>query len=683
MPKLSELIARVEDKVGMKLAVRFPNFKEKRKLYVPLFLGGLYFYGMVINSIRLGIESTFGEATPESIWTANPFTNIFAVFTPTGLAVTAVGVLLVCLITKKGYIWFSGYKFTKDPRGFDILPDATHGSSGFMSAKEMNAVLDCARVAELDGTVLGKYKASPALDDKYARYVSLKKSSALNDHTLVYGASGTGKSRGFVRPFILQTVKRRESLVLVDPKGEFYESMSEHIRGQGYTVKVFNLLDMESSDGFNVMGDIENDIALVAGIADVVIKNTSNGRDQPSDFWDKAELNLLMALIHYVQSQEVPGTSRLLPIEQRSLGAIYKMLSRESFADLETRFGKLDESHPAQGTYGIFKLAPRNLWGNIATGLGTRLTVFQNELVDKITAHNEIDLTLPGHQPCAYFCVIPDQENPYEFLSSLFFSTLFSRLTDYARRFGERGRLPVAVNVCLDEFCNIGDFGFKRLISTVRSRNINCQILVQGVSQLENRYPRNEWQEIVSNCDCQIYLGGNDNLTAKYISEKCGKITIAVKNNQMPLTPLFSPINSSTRPYSQTKSNTQRDLMQPDEVLRLPNEQSLVMLRGQKPLLLHKLVPEEFPGYAAIPPARIVDYVPAWRQASACSPDTPVAPPEAEPEPEMPKAPTAECTQYTIEEYAEPAPDVSADYGALETPNDEISPTGIQDEVCK
>jgi type IV secretion system protein VirD4 len=245
------------------------------------------------------------------------------------------------------------------------------------------------------------------------------------------------------------------------------------------------------------------------------------------------------------------------------------MLSRETFNDLEDRFARLPKNHPAQGTYGIFKLAPRNIWGNIATGLGTRLTVFQNELVDKITAHNEIDLTLPGQTPCAYFCVIPDQENPYEFLSSLFFSTLFSHLTDYARRHGVQGRLPVAVNTCLDEFCNIGDFGFKRLISTVRSRNINCQVLVQGVSQLENRYPRNEWQEIVSNCDVQIFLGTNDNLTAKYISEKCGKVTISVKNNQMPLTPLFSPVYSSTCPYSQTSSNTQRDLMQPDEVLRL------------------------------------------------------------------------------------------------------------------
>ena len=693
MRKPSELLSAFEKWLGEKASTKFPNLGAKLKKRWPLILVGGYFYGMIVNSIRLGISSTFGDGDPAvSIWTANPIKNLLAIFTPTGLAVSAVSFLLFCLITKKGYIWFSGYKYTRDPRGFDILPDATHGSSGFMTQKEMETVLDRRAIAELDGTILGKHKTNPKAPDKTSKYVALKKGTALNDHTLVYGASGTGKSRGFVRPFVLQTIKRQESLILVDPKGEFYESMSEHLREEGYIVKVFNLLDMENSDGFNVMSDIESDINLVASIADVVINNTSNGRDQPSDFWDKAELNLLMAMLHYVQSQQIPGTKKLLPMEQRSLGTIYKMLSRETFSDIEERFAKLPKDHPAQGTYGIFKLAPRNIWGNIATGLGTRLTVFQNELVDKITAFDEIDMTLPGQRKCAYFCVIPDQENPYEFLSSLFFSSLFARLTDYARRFGERGRLPVAVNVCLDEFCNIGDFGFKRLISTVRSRNINCQVMVQGVSQMENRYPRNEWQEIVANCDCQIFLGANDNLTAKYISEKCGKVTIAVQNNQMPLMPLFSPVYSSTRPYSQTKSNTQRDLMQPDEVLRLPNEQCIVMLRAQKPLLLYKIVPEEFPEFATMHTTRIVDYIPQWRrEPEPAPPQTP--PPEEPPVKTKNEAEADDDPQMSIQfdsepseapQYNEPQFDYSlaedepppSRYGALG--GDEVTPGSIR-----
>ena len=174
----------------------------------------------------------------------------------------------------------------------------------------------------------------------------------------------------------------------------------------------FNLLDMVNSDGWNVMADIETDKSLVQSMAEIIIRNTSNA------------------------------------------GAIYKMLAGDSFADIEQAMADLPNSHPAKAPYGIFRLANRQIWGNIAIGLGNRLGVFQNSLVDKITKHDEIDLELPGKKPCAYFCIISDSDSSLEFLSSLFFSTLFVRLTNYARRHGENGRLPVKVNVCLDEFCN-------------------------------------------------------------------------------------------------------------------------------------------------------------------------------------------------------------------------------------
>ena len=138
MFRLSAYIAKLEDRWGKKLGRLWEKHKGKWKLYLPLGLSGWYFYGMLINSIRLGTRATFnqtGEAV-DSIWVVNPFRNLLAVFSPTGLAVTLVGALLVCLIAKKGYIWFSGYKYIHDKRGFDILPDGTHGTSGFMSRKE-------------------------------------------------------------------------------------------------------------------------------------------------------------------------------------------------------------------------------------------------------------------------------------------------------------------------------------------------------------------------------------------------------------------------------------------------------------------------------------------------------------------------------------------------------------------
>ena len=647
MFRLSEKLARLEDRIsgrwGKKLDKFFDRHKGKWKFYLPVALCVWYFYGMLINSIHLGIQSTF-NATGEpvgSIWVANPLRNLLAVFTPTGLAVTGVSFLLFCHITKKGYIWFSGYKFTRDKRGFDIVAEGTHGTSGFMSKKEQQKILLTGSIDELSGTLLGKLKDTPDEDDKYAEYVTLRPDCGLTEHIMVYGSTGSGKTQGMVKPFILQCASKRskrESLICVDPKGEVYESMSSYLREQGYEVKMFNLLDMENSDAWNCLSGIETDKDLVQSIAEVIIKNTSNANER-QDFWEKAELNLLMALMHYVATQTIPGTNQLLPVQQRSLGAIYRLLSNESFADLERRFDALPKGHPALAPYGIFKLANRQIWGNIAIGLGNRLSVLQNPLVDKITSYNEIDLTLPGRKPCAYFCCISAQDSSLEFLSSLFFSQLFSRLIDYGRRHGEHGRLPIKVNVCLEEFCNIGKLpDFKKVLNFCRGSGIFCQLIVQSIPQLQDRYPKTEWEELIGCTDIQICLGCNDVDTATYISKKCGMVTIKVENNQMPLMPLFSPVYSSTRPYSQTKSNAQRALMLPDEVLRMDNRECLVLLRGQNPLKLYKIKPNEHPSFKYLHDVRIADYTPEWRRWEESAKPAASAPSPA-PQPETPAPP--------------------------------------------
>lgn len=180
MFRLSEKLAHLEDRISARWGKKLDRFLERRKgkwkLYIPLALFCWYFYGMLINSIRLGIESTFGgdPAAATTIWVVNPFSNWLAVFTPTGLGVTGFCFLMFCLLTKKGYIWFSGYKYIRDKRGFDILPDGTHGTSGFMSKKEQEKVLLTGPISELSGTILGKQKDDPDDADKYAEYVSLR-----------------------------------------------------------------------------------------------------------------------------------------------------------------------------------------------------------------------------------------------------------------------------------------------------------------------------------------------------------------------------------------------------------------------------------------------------------------------------------------------------------------------------
>jgi len=243
MPKLSEIIAKLESRAEKKPGKALSRYKGKIIKHIPLIAAAWYLYGMFINSIQLGITSTFGAPDEEirSIWVANPIRNFIAIFTPTGLVVTGICVLLFCLITKKGYIFFSGYKYKRDPRGFDILPDGTHGSSGFMSPKEMKLVINTGSIETAADTIIGKMKESPDGDDKYTKYLTVRKDAGLTDHTIVFGATGSGKSRGYVLPFIYQAARRRESIIVVDPKAEIYNKTSEYLRSAGYTIKVFNL----------------------------------------------------------------------------------------------------------------------------------------------------------------------------------------------------------------------------------------------------------------------------------------------------------------------------------------------------------------------------------------------------------------------------------------------------------
>lgn len=616
MSRPSLRFKRVRETVRNRWGSWLSRHRRKLPIYIPAGLIGWYFYGMFLNSLRMGIQATFhttGEAV-QSIWVWNPFRNWAAVFTSFGLSATAVIVLLICLITKRGYIWFSGYKFIHDARGFDILPDGTHGTSGFLTVKEMREFLSVGTVEENTAMLVGKYKRHADEPDQYALYVGHRMKPGDNNGLLCIGAPGSGKTRGFIIPFLLGCAERGESIFITDPKGELFEKLSRYFEDKGYYVKAVNFLDMEHSDGWNCLYGLDTERQLVQTVANTIIQNTSSPKEA-DDFWARAELNLLMALLHYVCNL-TDSNGNLLPIEQRSIGAVYRMLANDSINDINTKFAKLLPSHPAKGHFGLFLKAKETLWANIITGLGNRLSIYQNALVDKITSSNDVDLLLPGKRRCAYFVIISAQDSAYRFLSSLFFSLAIPQLSDYARLHCENGRLPVMVNFCLDEYCNIGYMErMADALNSIRGFNMSCQIVVQSLSQWQEKYPGKEWENQLATFDRTLYMGCNDMTSAKYISEKCGKITIAVTNNQMPLAPLFSPVYSTTRPYSQTKSNIQRDLMLPDEILRLERDKCIVLFQGHKPALLYKLTPENIPAYATLQPRRIIDYTPAWKLA--------------------------------------------------------------------
>ena len=310
-----------------------------------------------------------------------------------------------------------------------------------------------------------------------------------------------------------------ESVVVTDPKGELFENLAPYFREHGFYVKAVNFLDMAHSDGWNCLAGLEANPDLVTTVANTIIQNTS-GPKEADDFWSRAELNLLMALIHYVCNLK-DARGNLLPLEQRSLGDVYKILAYKSVNEINRILAELPPEHPAKGPHGLFLKARENLWGNIIIGLGNRLAVFQNPLVDKITRNHDVDLLLPGQKPCAYFVIISAQDSAYRFLSSLFFSLTFPQLSNYARLHG--GRLPVLTNFCLEEYLNIGYMeGISDVFNSIRGFNMSVQVAVQSLSQWQEKYPGKEWENQLGSFDMTLYMGCNDMTSAEYFAKKCG-----------------------------------------------------------------------------------------------------------------------------------------------------------------
>ena len=485
-------------------------------------------------------------------------------------------------------------------RNFEYSSKGTYGTSGFMSEKEMYNIFDVDSVKNNTGILLGTYKNKP---------IFLPHDTFMNKNVAVFGASGSMKSRAYVRNYIFQAARRGESLVITDPKSEMYEDMAVYLENQGYDVKVFNLVSPQNSDSWNCIADINGDDLMAQTFTDVVIKNTTVGMGD--EFWDSASVNLLKALVLYV-SVEFEG-------EACTFGEAYKLISLHSAQQLDDLFSKLDFTHPAFAPYNIFKQASDTVRSGIIIGLGARLQVFQNEMIRNITTYNEINLVEAGMKKCAYFCITSDQESTFDFLASLFFSFLFIRLVKYADNYGEGGKLPVPVNLVMDEFPNIGAIvDFKKKISTTRSRAINISVIFQNLAQLQNRYPDGAWQEILGNCDTQLFLGCTDDVTAKLVSDRTGEITVSVASKTKNLNTWR--VTDYTTEFREAKSIGKRKLLTPDEILRLPINEALVIMRGQKVLKVKKYDYTNHPHSKLIVKKKASSHIPKWRRAETEEP---------------------------------------------------------------
>ena len=507
------------------------------------------------------------------------------------LCLAAFGTLIF-MIMRMGF----GDKGTFDEeRNFTYSDKGTYGTSGFMTDEEMHKVLELVGdISKNKGVILGKLNG---------KAVCLPENTRMNRNVAVFGASGSMKNRAYARNVVFQCVKRGESLIITDPKSELYNDLCIYLQKNGYIVKVFNLINPENSDSWNCLAEIEGQEIMAQLFCDVIIKNT--GAAKGDHFWDNAEMNLLKALVLYVDQG--------FPPEGKNIGQAYKLLTLNSEKELNSLFDMLPITHPAKAPYNLFRQASDTVRSGVIIGLGTRLQVFQNKLIRQITSHDEINLTQPGREKCAYFCITSDQDSTFDFLSSLFMSFVFIKLVRYADKYGENGKLPVPVHILADELanggCTIADLTKK--ISTIRSRQLSISCIFQNLPQMQNRYPQNQWQEIIGNCDTQLFLGCTDEMTAEFISKRSGEVSVAVSSKAKQLNTWR--VSDYTPQYRETNSIGKRKLMTPDEVLRFPLDQALIILRGQKVLKVEKYDYTLHPESKKLISCRANDHVPEWR----------------------------------------------------------------------
>jgi type IV secretion system protein VirD4 len=474
--------------------------------------------------------------------------------------------------------------------------DPSRGTATWMSRRQTRDVL---RTGYGPGLIFGKdlvtgqiLRMPPPSESRY------------NSHVAVIGSSGSMKSRAYITNAILQATLMGASVIVTDSKGVLYNKCAAFLEREGYTVRVFNTVNMLNSDRFNLLGEVKTDLDAQV-LTEIIIANTvlPGGAKGKSDvFWVQGEMGLIKAIALYCVNT--------LPEKRRNMASFYSMITTGRSTYLDGLFANVQPDSPERLSYNIFLQSPGTVRDGIISGLANRLQIFQNGLVRAFTASSDIDLALPGKQKCAYFCIMPDYHSAYDYLSSLFFSFLFMRLIELADSTLEKA-LPVPCLFLLDEFPNIaGISDFKKKLATIRSRNMHASIVFQDISQLEDRYPNKGWAGIIGNCDSRLFLGANDPETAGFVETLLGKGTVVARSRTRHAGPLgwLEWGRETARPES-------RNLMNLDEVLRLPLDEAILLIRGQNPLRLKKMDYSQHPLATRLIERNINDYLPSWARA--------------------------------------------------------------------
>ena len=421
-----------------------------------------------------------------------------------------------------------------------------------------------------------------------------------NLNVLVVGGSGAGKTRFYAKPNLMQC---NTSFIVADPKGEMLRSIAPLLIEKGYDIKVFNLIEPENSDGYNPFVYIRKDEDVIRLISNLIQNTTPKNAQQNDPFWEKSEIALDSALMLYLLHEAPP--------EEQTFEMLMFLIENAATVEddedgyqspVDILFNGLEEEKPehiAVKQYKIFKQASGKTAKSILISAAVRLAAFNLPEIAKMTSYDNLDIGSLGERKRAIFCVIPDNDNSFNYLVGMLYTQAFQALYFNADS-NHGGELPVPVHIVMDEFANVAlPHNFERILATMRSRRISVSIIIQNMAQLKALF-KDSWEIITGNCDTLLYLGGNEQSTHEYISKMLGKETIDTRTRGI----TKGQHGSSNTNYQ----NAGRELLTLDEVRLLDNSNALIFIRGERPLIDKKFDILSHPNIAKTADGKAIPY---------------------------------------------------------------------------
>ena len=464
------------------------------------------------------------------------------------------------------------------------MPGIEHGSATWGERKDIRHYVDKSDGSNIILTKSEKLSMSDRMKqtsiDDYNR----------NKNVLVIGGSGSGKTRYFVKPNIMQM---HSSYVITDPKGILIHDMGKMLMDNGYKIKVFDLINRDKSDHYNPFVYLRTADDILKLINNM-ITNTNTSNKSSNDFWEKSEIAFLEAIFGFILFEGAKEEKNIATVMDLIRLAEVKEDDENYMSVLDIMFEELKNENPdhfAVKQYDIYKFAAGRTAKSILISVGVRLAPFNIDSIRNIVSNDTIGLDMIGSEKTALFIIIPDTDKSFNFLAAIMYQQMFDTLV-YKADHEYMGKLPYNVRCMMDEFSNIGQIPMLEiLIATMRSRGISLNIILQNLSQIKSIY-KDTWEIITGNCDSLLFLGGMEQTTLEYISKMCGKTTIDNQN--------ISQSKGEHGSYSLNDQIVGRDLITSDEVGSIKGKQCVLKIRGCNPFLSYKYPIDKHKNYKYI-----------------------------------------------------------------------------------